>query len=230
MTGSRRIRVLIADDHDIVRSGLSVLLDTFDDLELVADAGGGEEAIYLCKQHTPDVLLIDLMMPEVDGVQAIQTIHASCPETQIIALTNFKEEKLVHAALQAGAISYLLKNVSIDELANAVRAAYNGRATLAPEAVQALVSTATRPPEPGHDLTNREIEVLALIVGGMNNREIAEDLTISRSTVKNHVSSILSKLGVSNRAEAVVMALQHDLVPQKQLRRDNGEIGFVIRN
>jgi NarL family two-component system response regulator LiaR len=217
LTGSNRIRVLIADDHDIVRSGLSVLLDTFDDLELVADAGGGEEAIYLCKQHVPDVLLIDLMMPGVNGVQAIQTIHASCPEIQIIALTNFKEEKLVHAALQAGAISYLLKNVSIDELANAVRAAYGGRATLAPEAVQALVSTATRPPEPGHDLTNREIEVLALIVEGMNNREIAEDLTISRSTVKNHVSSILSKLGVSNRAEAVVIALQHDLVPEKHL-------------
>jgi NarL family two-component system response regulator LiaR len=157
------------------------------------------------------------MMPGVNGVQAIQTIHASCPEIQIIALTNFKEEKLVHAALQAGAISYLLKNVSIDELANAVRAAYGGRATLAPEAVQALVSTATRPPEPGHDLTNREIEVLALIVEGMNNREIAEDLTISRSTVKNHVSSILSKLGVSNRAEAVVIALQHDLVPEKHL-------------
>jgi NarL family two-component system response regulator LiaR len=218
MTASTRIRVVIVDDHDIVRSGLAVLLDTFDDLELVGDASGGEDAIGMCRELRPDVLLMDLMMPGTNGVMAIDAIHRENPEIQIIALTNFKDEKLVHGALQAGAISYLLKNVSIDELADAIRAAYIGKATLAPEAVQALVSTATRPPDPGHDLTSREREVLTLIVSGMNNREIAEALTISRSTVKNHVSSILSKLGISNRAEAVVLALQYNLVDQHQTR------------
>jgi len=213
--GEYQIRVMVVDDHDIVRSGLTVLLETFDDMKLVGDAAGGEEAIQLCQRIRPDVLLMDLMMPGVNGVQAIDHIRRDCPDTQIIVLTNFKEEKLIHAALQAGAISYLLKDVTIDELANAVRAAYRGRATLAPEAVQVLVSTATRPPEPGHDLTEREQEVLGFVVNGMNNREIAEVLTISRSTVKNHVSSILSKLGVSNRSEAVVLALQHHLVDRE---------------
>jgi two-component system, NarL family, response regulator LiaR len=214
MASSNQIRVVIVDDHDIVRSGLAVLLDTFDDMQLVGDASGGEEAISLCEKLQPDVLLMDLMMPGINGVMAIEAIRKISPNSQIVALTNFKDEKLVHAALQAGAISYLLKNVSIDELADAIRAAYAGKATLAPEAVQALVSTATRPPEPGHDLTSREREVLSLIVDGLNNREIAEALTISRSTVKNHVSSILSKLGISNRAEAVVLAMQYNIVSQ----------------
>ncbi len=213
--GDYQIRVMVVDDHDIVRSGLTVLLETFDDMKLVGDAAGGEEAIQLCNRIRPDVLLMDLMMPGVNGVQAIDHIRRDCPETQIIVLTNFKEEKFIHAALQAGAISYLLKDVTIDELADAVRAAHRGRATLAPEAVQVLVNTATRPPEPGHDLTEREQEVLEFVVNGMNNREIAEVLTISRSTVKNHVSSILSKLGVSNRSEAVVLALQHHLVDRE---------------
>lgn len=207
------IRVIIVDDHDMVRSGLEVFLETCDDLELVGTASSGDEAIYLCGERQPDVVLMDLVMPgEIDGIAATRTIRKSYPDMQVIVLTSFKDKELIHEALQAGAISYLLKNVSIDELADAVRAAYAGRSTLAPEATRVLIEAATRPPAPGYDLTDREREVLALIVEGLNNREIAERLTISRSTVKNHVSNIFSKLDITSRTEAVALAIQHNLV------------------
>lgn len=212
MTQTEPIRVMIVDDHDVVRQGLAVLMEAFDDLLLVGEASNGEDGIRLCLDCQPDVLLTDLVMLGVDGVAVIQSVHQHCPHTQIVALTNFKEEELVYAALQAGATSYLLKNVTVDELANALRAAHRGRPTLAPEAAQVLVKVTARPPSPGYDLTEREREVLALIKQGMNNREIADFLTISRSTVKNHVSNIFSKLAVSNRAEAVATAIQHHLV------------------
>jgi NarL family two-component system response regulator LiaR len=155
---------------------------------------------------------MDLVMPGMDGITAIERIRTAFPQVQIIALTTFREEGLVRGALQAGAISYLLKNVSIDELAKAIRNAHKGRAIIAPEATEVLISAVTRPPAPGHDLTDREREVLGLIVDGLSNQEIGERLVISHSTVKNHVSSILSKLGASNRAEAVAMALKYDLL------------------
>ncbi len=211
---SEVIRVLIVDDHDIVRRGLSNMLDTFDDLELVGDVSSGEQAIQMCDTLKPDVVLMDLVMPRMNGVMATERIHAAHPDIRIVVLTTFQEEDLVQGALEAGAISYLLKNVSIDELASAIRNAYEGRATLAPEAAQILISAATRPPRLGHDLTEREREVLALIVEGLSNREIADHLTISHSTVKNHVSNILSKLNVANRAEAVATALQNKLVDE----------------
>ncbi len=212
MSDPHVIRVMIVDDHDMVRSGLEVFLETCDDLTLVGDASNGNEAVRLCTELQPDVVLMDLIMPGMDGVAATRAIRQICPNVQIIALTSFKDRELVHEALQAGAIGYLLKNISIDELADAVRAAYVGKSTLAPEATQALIEAATRPPTPGHDLTLREREVLALMVEGLNNREIAERLTISRSTVKNHVSNILSKLGVTSRTEVVALAVQHNLV------------------
>jgi NarL family two-component system response regulator LiaR len=211
---SEVIRVLIVDDHDIVRRGLSNMLDTFDDLELVGDVSSGEQAIQMCDTLKPDVVLMDLVMPRMNGVMATERIHTLYPDIRIVVLTTFQEEDLVQGALEAGAISYLLKNVSIDELASAIRNAYEGRATLAPEAAQVLISAATRPPRLGHDLTEREREVLALIVEGLSNREIADHLTISHSTVKNHVSNILSKLNVANRAEAVATALQNKLVDE----------------
>ncbi len=212
MGESNPIRVLLVDDHAVVRSGLAAFLLAFDDLELVGEAGSGEEAVRLCNQLRPDVVLMDLVMPGMDGAAATRTIREQCPEIQVIALTSFKEEELVQGALQAGAISYLLKNVSADELADAIRAAHAGRSTLAPEAAQALVHAASHPPPPGHDLTHREREVLALMVEGLSNREIAERLVVSHSTAKFHVSSILSKLGVASRTEAVALAVQHRLV------------------
>lgn len=206
------IRVVVVDDHDMVRKGLGVLLESFPDLEPVGQAEDGEGAIRLCHEAEPDVVLLDLVMPGMAGADVISAIHKTNPNIKIIALTNYKDEQLVHGALNAGAISYILKNVSIDELAAAIRSAYNGKSILAPEAAQALVKAATRPPKPGHDLTNRENEILRLIVSGMNNREIADHLTISQSTVKNHVTSIFMKLGVSSRAEAVALAVHHQLI------------------
>jgi NarL family two-component system response regulator LiaR len=212
MTGSNSIRVMIVDDHAVVRSGLAAFLLASDDLELVGEAGSGEEAIRLCVQVQPDVVLMDLVMPKMDGVATTRAIRERCPQVQIIALTSFKEEELVQGALQAGAISYLLKNVSADELAGAIRAAHAGRSTLAPEAAQALVHAATQPPSPGYDLSAREREVLALMVVGLNNSEIARRLVVSQSTAKFHVSNILSKLGASSRTEAVALAVQYRLV------------------
>ncbi|HUS69268.1 MAG TPA: response regulator transcription factor [Anaerolineae bacterium] len=212
MNGPSAIRVMIVDDHDMVRRGLSAFLMAMKDLQLVGEARNGREALEICDSARPDVILMDLVMPEMSGAEASREIRARCPEVQIIALTSFEDKELVQDALRAGAISYLLKNVSADDLAEAIRAAHAGRPTLAPEAAQALIQTATEGLSPGNELTPREREVLALLVEGLTNPEIAERLVISRSTAKAHVSNILSKLGASNRAEAVSLALQQKLV------------------
>lgn len=205
------IRILLVDDHDMVRRGLSVFLLAYDDFELVGEAVNGKEAVELCKEKQPDVVLMDLMMPVMDGVSAIKAIRESFPNIQVIALTSFSEEKLVEAALKAGAIGYLFKNVSVDELAGAIRAASQGQPTLSAEATRILINKTLQPADPGDDLTEREREVLKYLVDGYSNPEIAEKLSVSRSTVKTHVSHILEKLGVSSRLEAVSLAIRHKL-------------------
>ena len=206
------IRVMVVDDHAVTRSGLAAFLMAYDDLELVSEASSGAEAAQLCPQVQPHVVLMDLLMPEMDGATATRLIREACPAVQVIALTSFRDEALVEGALQAGAVSYLLKNVSADELAHAIREAAVGRSTLAPEVAQVLIQQRHHPPETGSDLTAREREVLALMTRGLNNTEIAEQLVVSRSTVKFHVSNILSKLSSSSRTEAVAFAVQHHLV------------------
>ncbi len=206
------IKVLLVDDHAVVRSGLGAFLMAFDDLELIAEAGSGEEAVAYCQRFRPDVVLMDLKMPGIGGAEATRRIREHWPDIQVVALTSFKEEELVESVMQAGAIGYLLKNVSADELAAAIRAANSGEPTLAAEAAQVLIQSTRHPRKLGYDLTDRERQVLALMIEGMSNPDIAETLIVSRSTVKFHVSNILSKLNADSRTEAVALALQHDLV------------------
>lgn len=211
MTKKAPIRILLVDDHDMVRRGLAVFLLAHDDFLLVGEAMNGKEAVEQCAELQPDVVLMDLMMPVMDGVSAIKTIREKHPQIQVIALTSFSEEKLVESALKAGAIGYLFKNVSVDELAGAIRAASQGQPTLSAEATRILIKKTTQPAAPGDDLTEREMEVLKCLVEGCSNPEIAEKLSISRSTVKTHVSHILEKLGASNRLEAVSLAIRQKL-------------------
>jgi NarL family two-component system response regulator LiaR len=216
MSGAQPIRIMLVDDHAVVRSGLSAFLLAYDDFDLVAEAADGAEAVRVCERVQPDVILMDLIMPRMDGATATRTIRERFPNIQVLVLTSFKEDNLVQDALKAGAIGYLLKNVTGEELAAAIRAAVRGRPTLAPEAAQALIHAATHQDLPvlGHDLTDRERDVLALMTKGLDNNEIADQLVVSRSTIKFHVSNILSKLQVSSRTEAVAVALHHDLIPK----------------
>ncbi len=212
MSPSSQIRVMIVDDHAMVRRGLMTFLKSFSDLKLAGEADSGESAVRLCDEFRPDVVLMDMMLPGMRGPDVIRLIRNKRPEVRILALTSFKDGNLIREALEAGAIGYLLKDVSADELANAIRAAHAGRATLSPEATQSLVETANQPPTLTFDLTEREIAVLGLMVEGLNNTQIAGRLVVSPSTVKSHVSSILAKLGVASRTEAVTLALRRGLV------------------
>jgi len=207
------IRVMLVDDHTMVRKGLATFLKIFDDLKLVGEAGSGTAAIKLCVEIQPDIVLMDMVMPDMDGAEAAQKIRQKVPHAQVIMLSSFKEGKLIKKALEAGAIGYLLKDISADELARAIRLAHVGRATLSPDVAQSLVETTNLPPAPGLDLTEREREVLALMVEGLSNTQIAGKLGVSSSTIKSHVSNVLSKLGVASRTEAVSLALRNRIVP-----------------
>ena len=212
-TLSQPIRVMLVDDHAMVRRGLATFLKVFDDLQLAGEAENGADAVQLCAEVLPDVILMDMVMPGMDGVSATRAIRQQFPMVQVIALTSFKEGELIKNALEAGAIGYLLKDISADELAQAIRAVHIGRSALSPEASQILVQMVNQPPAPGLDLTEREREVLGLMIEGSSNSQIALKLRVSSSTIKSHVSNILSKLGVSSRTEAVSLALRNRIVP-----------------
>lgn len=208
-----KIRVMIVDDHQVVRQGFTMMLTAFPEFELVGEAKNGLHAVQLCQQLQPDVILMDMVMPEMDGIEATRRIREQHADTQVIALTSFNDRReLVEDALQAGALGYLFKDVSIDELAQAIHKVHQGDPVLAANATRMLIQATRDKSSQNFNLSEREKEVLALVVEGLNNPQIAERLTISRSTVKFHVSSILSKLGVENRSEAVALAVQNKLV------------------
>jgi NarL family two-component system response regulator LiaR len=206
------IRVIVVDDHPMVRRGLATILKVFDDVELAGEAATGEAAIYLCNQVLPDVVLMDMVLPDMDGVAATRIIRKNLPKVKILALSSFKDEALVLNVMQAGAIGYLLKDISANDLVQAIRAAHTGQVTFSPEASKVMIHAATQPPTIGNDLTERERVVLALMVEGLNNTQIATRLVVSPSTIKSHVSNILSKLNVSGRTEAVSLAVRNGLI------------------
>ncbi len=210
MTEAENITVLLVDDHAMVRQGVRAFLDTQPDISVVAEAGSGEEAVKMAAEHAPDVALMDLIMPGMDGVEATRLLTAKSPRTSVIVLTSYHDDEHVFPAIRAGALSYVLKEIGPAELAEAVRKAANGEATLHPRVASRVVRElhGARRGEPSvfHDLSNRELEVLKLVAEGLPNREISARLFISEKTTKSHVSNILGKLHLADRTQAAVYA------------------------
>ena len=213
MSDTQKIRIILVDDHSQVHRAFSAIIEIFDDLELVAQGSTGEEAIQLCIEFNPDVVLMDVIMPGIGGVRATKLILENNPKIQVLALSSFQDASSVLSMIEAGAIGYVLKDSSIDDLANTIRAAHAGKFIFSSEVKQFLFQPQKKiEPKPDYGLTKREIDILSLMVKGQNNNEIAEKLTISISTVKFHVSSVLSKLSVTSRIEAVAIAVEQHLV------------------
>lgn len=212
MNQAHPIRILIVDDHAMVRSGLRMFLIAFDDMELAGEAGNGIEAVKLTGQLHPDIILMDLIMPAMDGLMATREIHKKYPDIKIIALTSFSDAQLIHDAVEAGVSGYLFKNTTANELANAIRSVYGGNTIFSPEATRALMSKPVFEEAGFTELTPREKEVLTLMITGKNNAEISEILSLSLSTTKFHVSNILSKINARSRGEAISIAIKNHLV------------------
>jgi NarL family two-component system response regulator LiaR len=214
MPSTDKTRLLIVDDHKVVRNGLRVFISLYDEIEVVGEAKNGQEALEQCATHQPDVVLMDMVMPVMDGPTATRLIREQFPEVQVLALTSFDEEEIVHRAIEAGAVGFLYKDVEEEELVGAIRSVREGRPALAPEAMQALMDRSAQQTESANiePLTKRELEVLNLVAKGMTNPQIAEQLVISPSTVQFHVHNILGKLGVGTRTEAVTKAIQSKLI------------------
>lgn len=208
MDAQATIRIVIVDDHAMLRKGLAVFLNSYADLRLVGEAANGREALAVCADEQPDIVLMDLLMPIMDGITATRHIRQNFPDIQVIALTSFGEERLIKDVLKAGAISYLFKKISADDLAKAIRDARDGISTYAPEVTDILVQSLQKPRSLFETLTPREREVLALMVKGLGNNEIADRLTIEISTAKSHVGSILAKLDVASRTEVIAMVME----------------------
>lgn len=217
---SEPIRIVLIDDHAVVRKGLRAFLDTYPEIEVVGEAGGGAEGVALVARVLPDVALMDLVMPEMDGIEATRQIKQVSPSTQVIVLTSYSEDERIFPAIKAGALSYLLKDVGPDDLVRAIKAARRGEATLHPSvAVRLMQELSGARSSPLDLLTEREREVLACIARGMSNAEIAEHLIIGERTVKTHVSNILSKLHLQDRTQAALLALRERLVPLDETDR-----------
>lgn len=215
MNDQDKLTIMLVDDHEVVRQGFRFFIDVVDEVEFVGEASDGLEAIEAVERLQPDIILMDIVMPKMNGIEATRAIMSSHPDTKIIALTSFSDdEQLVKNALQAGAVGYFFKDITVDDLADAIRRVRDGELALSSDAARLLVRASTQATsmEAKVQLTEREQEVLELLVDGLNNPQIAEKLVISRATAKFHVSSILSKLGVSTRTEAVAFAVQHGLV------------------
>jgi two-component system, NarL family, response regulator LiaR len=212
MIESNPIRVLIIDDHLMVRDGLKVFLANHPDILVAGEGENGMQAVELAARLRPHVVLMDLIMPVMDGVTATRLIRQRQPEVQVLALTSFQERHLVQDAVQAGAIGFLYKDCAPEDLVAAIRATFAGHASLSSRAAEALMHAVTHPARLGADLTPRELEVLALMARGAGNSEISRQLSLSSSTVGFHVSNVLAKLGAANRTEAVSLALKHKLV------------------
>lgn len=208
----KTIRVMIVDDHLMVHIGLSAMMEVFDGIELVGEANSGEEAVELAQALKPDVILMDRVLPGIDGIEATRRIKAMLPQTEILIVTSYESSAEIHKAMSAGAVGYLVKNVMATELERAIRSAAAGHVTLAPEAAKALLAYSQAQKSAAKDLTERELEVLGYLARGQSNAQIADQLIVSPFTVKAHVSNILSKLGVRTRAEAAAYAVQHNLV------------------
>jgi len=217
------IRVLIADDHAIVRNGIAALLATEKDIEVIGEASNGKEAVFAVQELQPDVILMDLVMPEMDGIQAIQQIRIKDPQARILVMTSFATDEMVFPAIKSGALGYLLKDSSPEELVTAIHQVFRGEPSLHPQIARRVLQEISQPPtqtRTEEPLTEREVEVLKLIARGMSNQEIAEQLVISETTVRTHVSRILGKLHLASRTQAALYALKEGLA---ELDDENGD-------